>query len=93
MPKRGGNGKPVAGDELETRVLETLRRLPGVKSPTAIARATTGTKGALLKAIGRLVEAKQVVQTEQGWFAWRGSPTRRQACGLALAWAHRTRAR
>lgn len=50
-PSRGGRGNPVSPDDMRARVLETVRRQPGLKSMRAIAERTTGRQTDLFKAI------------------------------------------
>jgi hypothetical protein len=53
MHARGGV-REVTDEEIQSRVLETVRKRPGLTSATAIADLTKGTKGKVLAAVKTL---------------------------------------
>lgn len=59
---KGGKGAPVADDELEARVLATVRLHPNLNSKNDIAKNTTGTKQPILKAVDRLLASGKLTK-------------------------------
>jgi hypothetical protein len=67
VAKRGGKGKPVEGDEYKQRIIETVRRKPGMKSQNDVTTAAGGNKQKLGQAFKSLTEAGVIVTGSAGF--------------------------
>lgn len=68
LPELQGRGRPAQpANELEERIMDTVRRNPTLASKSAVAGATTGTKGALLAAFDKLLAAGRLTDTGKGF--------------------------
>ncbi|HEX2871664.1 MAG TPA: replicative DNA helicase [Polyangiaceae bacterium] len=74
LPELQGRGRPAQpANELEERILETVRRNPTLASKSAVAAATTGTKGTLLAVFDKLVAAGKLADTGKGFVVREGA--------------------